>query len=288
MNPSVRIDFLVPGFSKCGTTTLCALLDTHPEIFIPRIKEPWYFSSEDFENQHQHYQQHFAQAKGSQLKGEGSVSYSGADYEDVSVERIYANNPECKFIFIARNPRRRIESSYREMHNSGVQYGLNAPYKLNECLQAFPQMVDDSLYWQRLEKYRSRFGEESILVVFLEELKQSVASTLAQCFSHLGLHAMDRLPIDEKRLNDGESKLFDSRLLRYLRRNRYTGPRLARIGPFEQDRFLVPLGLRRPFGGRSVKWDAESIDRFNKTIVPDARKFLMFYNRPLSLWGLEE
>jgi hypothetical protein len=27
----VKIDFVVPGFSKCGTTTLCALLDLYPE-----------------------------------------------------------------------------------------------------------------------------------------------------------------------------------------------------------------------------------------------------------------
>ena len=187
MSASTRIDFLVPGFSKCGTTTLCALLDAHPDIFIPQIKEPWYFSSEDFENQHQHYDLHFAQAKDNQLKGEGSVSYSGAGHEDISVERIHANNPYCRFVFIARNPRHRIESSYREMHNSGVQYGLNAPYRLSECLEVFPQMINDSLYWQRIRKFRDKFGEESILVVFLEDLKENAKDTLEQCFFAFGI-----------------------------------------------------------------------------------------------------
>jgi len=47
----IRIDFLIPGFSKCGTTTLCALLAQHPSIYMPELKEPWYFSSTDFPRQ---------------------------------------------------------------------------------------------------------------------------------------------------------------------------------------------------------------------------------------------
>lgn len=35
-----HLDFLVPGISKCGTTSLCALLNQHPHLFIPEEKEP--------------------------------------------------------------------------------------------------------------------------------------------------------------------------------------------------------------------------------------------------------
>jgi hypothetical protein len=288
MPTSVKIDFLVPGFSKCGTTTLCALLDMHPGIFIPAIKEPWYFSSDDFDNQHHHYDRHFAAATAGQLRGEGSISYSGAEYEDISVERIYANNPGCKFIFIARNPRNRIESSYREMHHSGVQYGVNAPYALKDCLESFPQMLKDTLYWQRIGKYRARFGDESILVVFLEDLNENVPACLDRCIEHLGLPSHCYSDLSDTRLNKGQSKLYDTRLLRFLRSNRITGPRLARIGPLEQDRLLAPLRLRRPFGSRSVLWDEESEGRFRQEILPDALVFLKFYGKAPSFWGLEE
>jgi hypothetical protein len=68
----VRIDFLVLGFGKCGTTTLCALLAQHPEIYIPALKEPRYFSADDFEARD--YCQHFVPAQEGQRLGEGSVS----------------------------------------------------------------------------------------------------------------------------------------------------------------------------------------------------------------------
>ena len=58
----IKIDFLVPGFSKCGTTTLCALLAQHPAIYIPELKEPWYFSSTDFPRQQAEYIRHFSPA----------------------------------------------------------------------------------------------------------------------------------------------------------------------------------------------------------------------------------
>jgi len=35
----MRLDFLIPGFAKCGNTTLCTLLGEHPEIFMPKVKD---------------------------------------------------------------------------------------------------------------------------------------------------------------------------------------------------------------------------------------------------------
>jgi hypothetical protein len=278
MPASVRIDFLVPGFSKCGTTTLCQLLSCHPDIYIPPAKELWYFSSDNYESHGSQYDDHFAPAGPGQLKGEGSVSYSGYEYEDIAIARIYENNPECRFIFIARNPRQRIESSYRQMHHSGVQFGLNAPFALGSCLEAFPQMVNDTLYWQRISKYRRRFGDDAILVVFLEDLQENTQACLRRCFEHLGI-APDISSVEgEVRLNEGQFKLHDTRLLRFLRATRAAGRPLARMGSYErQDRLLVPLRLRRTFGRRAIDWDAASLLRYRRDIYPDAQNFLEFY-----------
>ena len=40
----MRVDFIVPGFSKCGTTTLCFLLNQHPDIFLP-LREADFFGT---------------------------------------------------------------------------------------------------------------------------------------------------------------------------------------------------------------------------------------------------
>jgi hypothetical protein len=278
----VKIDFLVPGFSKCGTTTLCALLAQHPQIYIPELKEPWYFSSNDFPRRQADYIQHFSPALPGQLLGEGSVSYSGHEKEDVSVERIGENNPDCRFIFIARHPLRRIESSYREMHHSGVKFGLNAPYSLADNLELFPQMIKDSLFFERISKYVDAFGSESILVLFLEDVTRQPQQELARCFRHLGVDA-DFQIVQALRLNEGSSKLYDTRILRYFRSKPWSGFKLAKLSPEQQDKLLRPLGLRRAFKA-PVKWDARSMAMVREKVLPDAQRFLAAYGKPADFW----
>lgn len=288
MPTSVKIDFIVPGFSKCGTTTLCALLDLHSDIFIPPIKEPWYFSHKHFETQHQCYDDHYAMAASAQLKGDGSTDYTGYLREDISAQRIYENNPDCRFIFIARNPRDRIESSYREMHHNGVNFGLNVPYPLGDCLRALPQMIKDTLFWERINKYRQTFGDNSILVIFLEDLKSDQAGVLEQCLNHLGLDMAGFSKRNTISLNAGESKLYDTRFFRLLRTNSLIGPHLAKLTGPKQDRIFAPLKLRRPFGKRPLVWDEYATEVFQKEIIPDSLRFLEHYGKPASFWDLEK
>lgn len=280
----ITIDFLVPGFSKCGTTTLCAMLAQHPDIYIPELKEPWYFSSDDFPAKQADYIQHFSPALPGQLLGEGSVNYSGYQKEDISIARIRDNNPACRFIFIARNPLRRIESSYREMHHSGVKFGLNAPYSLAENLEMFPQMIKDSQFFARISKYLAAFGEQPIRVIFLEDLKADPQAEMAKCFRHLGVDSGFRVQ-QAPRLNRGSSKYYDSRILRHIRSKPWTGFKLARLNPEQQDRLLIPLGLRRPFK-RPIQWDARSLAMVREQVAPDARRFLQAFGKPADFWEI--
>lgn len=277
----IRIDFLVPGFSKCGTTTLCALLAQHPDVYIPELKEPWYFSASDFPRQQAEYIQHFSPARPGQLLGEGSVSYSDSTMEDVSIARIRDNNPDCRFIFIARHPLRRIESSYREMHHSGVKFGLNAPFGMAQCLETFPQMITDSLFFERISKYSDAFGSDSLLVLFLEDLTREPRQEMEKCFRHLGVEPFQL--VDELRLNEGSSKLYDTRILRYFRSVPWSGFKLARLSPEAQDALLRPLGLRRAFN-KPVKWDQRSLALVREKVLPDAQSFLEAWGKSRDFW----
>ncbi|MEM6579936.1 MAG: sulfotransferase [Pseudomonadota bacterium] len=280
----VKLDFLVPGFSKCGTTTLCSLLNQHPQIYIPELKEPWYFSSSDYPDRQSDYVKHFAPALPQQKLGEGSVSYSGYLKEDLSISRILDNNAQCRIIFIARNPVRRIESSYREMHHSGVQFGLNAPFSLSENLEVFPQMINDSLFFERISKWVTAFGEEAILVVFLEDLQRDPAGELRRCFSHLGVSPEFELR-DQAPLNAGSSKYYDTKLLRYLRCRPWSGFKLAKLNPVQQDRLFIPLGLRKAFR-KPVIWDEWSLQTVRERVQPDSYRFLSEYGKPSDYWNI--
>ena len=43
----VSPNFFILGAPKCGTTSLASWLSDHPHIFIPPIKEPHYFNTDD-------------------------------------------------------------------------------------------------------------------------------------------------------------------------------------------------------------------------------------------------
>ena len=79
-------DFFLVGAQKAGTSSLYAYLRQHPDVFLPRIKEPHYFSqvrpSAEYEqiflrtiSKETDYQRLFSEAEGFRAVGEASVSY---------------------------------------------------------------------------------------------------------------------------------------------------------------------------------------------------------------------
>lgn len=280
----MKIDFLVPGISKCGTTTLCYLLSEHPEIFIPEIKEPHHFIRDDLASHRPLYEGLFAPAKPGQLLGEGSQMYCTVEFEELVSARVHQHNPEMKLIFSVRNPFKRIESSYREFHHSGPCYAVNAPFGIDDALTGLPALLGDSLYWQRLQSYRRHFRDDQILVVFLEDLQKDPQTTLKRCYQHLGVDDTYINPEASKtQLNSGDEKLYDTRLLRFLRTNELTGYKLARLSIPTQDKIFRRLGLRRPFT-KPIEWDSASRTRVVNTLKADMTEFLSYCGRPANFW----
>jgi hypothetical protein len=279
----VNIDFLVPGFSKCGTTTLCSLLNQHPDIFIPKNKEPWYFSSPRYNERHEDYIHLFKHSTSNQRLGEGSTVYSGYRTEDITLKRIKPLFPECRFIFIARNPISRIESSFREMHHSGIFFGLDAPYILGDAMESFPEMVEDSMYWNRISKYIDAYGNDKVLVLFLEELKQEPERLLKTCFEHLGVDSEFEIKNEQTQLNAGNTKLYDTKLLRKMRNHRFTGPKISKIKAENQDKYFKPLRLRKPFTEKVI-WDAKAMEYYLNRIKPNSDIFLEKNGKARDFW----
>src|SRR2546430_16495977 len=79
-------DFFIVGHAKSGTTALYEMLRGHPQIFMPELKEPWFFAS-DMRPRFQppragvlpqtldEYRELFAAAQPGQRVGEASSSY---------------------------------------------------------------------------------------------------------------------------------------------------------------------------------------------------------------------
>src|SRR5436309_13355034 len=110
-------DFFIVGHAKCGTSALYEMLRLHPQIFMPKLKEPWYFSRSNPQAlpasertvevtgrvpmSEEEYLALFADAKPGQRIGEGSTSYL---WSPTAAAAIAAAQPSARIIAILREP----------------------------------------------------------------------------------------------------------------------------------------------------------------------------------------
>lgn len=144
MNTNHIPDFFIIGAPKAGTTALYTYLAAHPHIFMPHLKEPFYFCS-DFPACREKatsittmtkYLKLFAGATERHLvRGEASPLYL---LSQVAVPTILKLNPDARFIVMLRNPVELVHSFHSQL-----------VYSLHESVNNFEQA------W-RLQEERSR------------------------------------------------------------------------------------------------------------------------------------
>ena len=89
----MQLDFLVVGFSKCGTTSLCSSLADHPDIFMPAGKDYRFFDIPDQEARAADFESRFEEAGDAAVVGDGSVWYTDSSHETLARQRIVELDP---------------------------------------------------------------------------------------------------------------------------------------------------------------------------------------------------
>src|SRR5882672_4936026 len=104
MSPQMP-EFFIVGAPKCGTTSLYAYLSRHPAVFMPRVKEPFFFCSDiqttSMVRSLDDYCALFALAPLGSMRGEASTLYL---FSEVAIPRIMALRPDAKILVMLRNP----------------------------------------------------------------------------------------------------------------------------------------------------------------------------------------
>ncbi len=103
---AAKPNFFIVGAPKCGTTALHHYLRPHPNVFMPRVKEPHYFATDLGTYRKvktmEDYARMFAGTTEAHLRvGEASVYYLRSS---VAIPAIRAFNPDAKIIAVFRNP----------------------------------------------------------------------------------------------------------------------------------------------------------------------------------------
>jgi hypothetical protein len=280
MTTEHKPNFFVIGASKSGTTSLCELLASHPDLFMSDPKEPSYFSkAEALGLSPEWYASIFTDAAGYRAIGEGSTEYAVVGLYPGIERRLAEYAPDARLIYIVRHPLERIESQWIQLRSMGA-----APAEFRTALREIPEIIEGNLYWKNVSAYRRAFSEEQILVLFFDDFKVDAATTVARCFEFLGLDSDVELDDSTRARNTRRTKRSDRGLLSALRR--VPGfDRLRDVLVPESVRPAVKKLLTEPVP-QSPEWDRESFDWLVERLRPDTVRFLEHHGKFEEFWDL--
>jgi len=272
----VEPNFIVIGAPKAATTSVCAILDEHPEVYLFPRKGTQFFDRW-YDNGWEWYCSLFKDAGSAKAIGEGSASYSAGTSDSPVPARIARHLPGAKLIYMVRHPLKRIESHYAQQIDNGMTFS-----GLCEAVRTFPPLIEASRYWTRLNDFRRHFPDAQILVLFFEDFVSDQRAVMRRVYDFLGVDASFEPDAEEIRRNTRADKRTDGAVLRWLRRRR-SFLRLHWATPTWLTDRLKPL-LRRRIEV-PIEWDDETRRWALAQVLPDVGPLLAHCGKPRDFWG---
>lgn len=281
-----RRAFLI-GAAKAGTTSLADWLSTSPDVCVSSPKEPLFFEADFDRGLEFYWSSYFAHWNGEPLVVDARHRNMYLPYVPA---RIALVEPNPLLVAIVREPVARSYAHWWAYHRgdptglgfedavktdiarirSGVNFnGPDGPTAWRESMhrqpggltsrsENFTTFVDSGYYAQQLERFISRFGSESLHVVFLEELQTDPGRELTLLADFLGVRA---------------DPIFPSSNTAAAAPN-YRGGRLARRLIGAGAGRVLPVGVRRRVRSLVAR------DQIRPAIDPRTRDELIEHYRP--------
>lgn len=189
-----KIDFVIIGGQKSGSTFIQKVIEEHPQVFVPKgeityLEDPDYHQGglkklwKLFENQDEH--------KTWGIKRPNLLGCA------LCAERIYQDLDNPKLIVILRDPIERAVSAYYHYINNGFL----PPYTLEEGMQdiisgkmqgKYPrskEILKFGFYYEHLSNYFSVFARDRVLTLIYDDLKRNKNEVIRQAYGFLNVDA---------------------------------------------------------------------------------------------------
>ncbi len=264
-----KVDFIVLGAMKSGTTTLFQILNRHSQVAFCTRKECDFFSKEDnWSDNLDKYRQYFPGEIEGKMVGEASTSYTAYPHYN---KRIWSDlkefNPDLRLIYIMRDPIDRCISHY--MHFFTRRYTKLPP---DQAIFEIPEIIGRSKYFMQIDPYLQYFGEERVKLLLLEEFKRDPKAGARDIFNFLGLAQEDTVVegsrsnpgIDNGRVHHKTDKLF-----KFLYENRL-GKSVHRIVPSRIRKMGASL-VTHSLSSRPVLGD-DTLEYIVRSTISDVRQ----------------
>jgi hypothetical protein len=212
-------DFFIVGHHKSGTTALYEMLRHHPQIYMPDLKEPWFFASDlslrtqppaRLPQTLEQYKALFAAARPGQRTGEATPSYLRSRTAARSIAEL---RPDARIIAIFREPASFLRSlhlqSVENYAETEVDFGkalaLEEPRRRGEAVPREAVRPQELLYSEhvryveQLRRYHEVFPREQVLVLIYEDFRADNDATVRRVLRFLDVD--DTLAIEVTEAN---------------------------------------------------------------------------------------
>ena len=190
----MRVDFVIGGTQKGGTSALDSFLRQHPEICMPTTRKELHFFDREEENRdYKKYHRNFKpKKKQHRVIGEASPIYM---YWETAPYRIWKYNPKMKWILALRNPVERAFSAWNmesKRDHEKLPFAEAIEKEAERCRMALPlqhrvySYIDRGFYAHQVRRLFNIFGKENCLILLNEELRNDHQQTLRRVFEFLG------------------------------------------------------------------------------------------------------
>ncbi len=195
-----KVNLLVIGAMKSGTTSVHEYLNEHPLISMSNEKEPGFFVEQmTWSRGFDWYHELFPTGKDFSYYGESSTHYTKFPEFSGVAKRIYEYNPNVRLIYTMRNPFKRLVSHYWHQvraHHSGGEVN-----DIDVAIQRNSNYLDFSNYALQLEQYYELFPKEQIYILTFEELVTAPGQVTKDICQWLGLNTDVELSNIEEAFN---------------------------------------------------------------------------------------
>jgi len=294
-------DFFIVGAPKCGTTALHRYLSAHPNVYMPRLKEPHFFCSDlhayYYVRDRDAYLRLFADAEPRHTRlGEASVWYL---YSREAARNIAAFEPAARLVVMLRQPLELFRSLHNQLLANQVEDEPDAEraWRLQEeraAGRSIPRHCEEPkvlLYretcrlGEQVERLLEHFPRRQVHTTLFDDLESDPRGVYEGVLAFLSLESDGRTEFP--RLHAAHRPRW-SRLAGLHRR----GDRALRIGPA---RWLRPLLLPlRPLTRWLARANLEETpkspirDGFRRelieTFAPDIDRLAALIGRDLTPW----
>ncbi|USR90292.1 tetratricopeptide repeat protein [Phormidium yuhuli AB48] len=189
-----RLDFIILGAQKAGTSSLYAYMAHHPDI-VPALRKEVEFWSWKFYRGLDWYFAHFPQIpEGSHLQtGEACPGY--LDFYETA-ERLREALPNIKLIILLRNPVDRAISHYhhwvrRNQESLGLEEAIEAKFheieEKGRVWRIHSNYIARGVYVEFIKHWFSIFPREQFLILKSEDFYENPGQSLDKVYEFIGL-----------------------------------------------------------------------------------------------------